>query len=340
MLNIFNKITKIFFITIAFFAVQNSLISAQVINPSNNQPATVELKISPENPTGGSAINLEISSYAINLDTAKITWFVDGVNKKDGVGIKSFSTQTKDTGQSTIIKVVVTTVDGISSEVSKEIIPAGVDLVIEPTSYVPAFYKSKPLFINEGSARVVAIPNIVVAGKKMDSKNLIFKWKKDGTYLIQDSGMGKNFVVVDGSVPIRDINVGVEVFDSSGNTLAQNSITITINKPAVIFYENSPLYGILYNTAIVNDYYLGLKQELKIIAKPFYFDVTDDTGADLSYDWSINGSPVTIAGRTNELLLKQNTTNLKGSASVTLNVNNTVRIFQFIKSAFNVSFGQ
>ncbi len=85
---------------------------------------------------------------------------------------------------------------------------------------------------------------------------------------------------------------------------------------------------------------MGTKEELKIVAKPYFFNTNTDTSADLDYAWNVNGDSVTLPGRKNELLLRQTDTSSKGSASVSLDINNAAKIFQYTKDNFDVNFGQ
>lgn len=218
--------------------------------------------------------------------------------------------------------------------------PSGtVDLVVEPTSYVPPFYKGEALFTTQGTAKIVALPDIVVNGQQADAKDLVFDWQQDGTNLISDSGMGKNSITVSGTVPIRDINISVTVLDLSGNVLAASSKILSANDPEVLVYENNPLYGILFNEAVTGNYYLGQRSELDLIAKPYFFNVSSDSGTDSTYKWFVNGNYVSASGQTNELILQQQNNNLSGTAAVSLTVNNNVKIFQYANMNFSVNFG-
>ncbi len=216
-----------------------------------------------------------------------------------------------------------------------------VDIIIEPISYTPSFYKGSPLFPKEGTVKLIAIPDVTINGTKASSKNLTFTWKKDGIVLGEDSGIGKNSLIIDNGISRnRNIGITVSISDSSGEALAENSKTVAFNSPKIIFYENSPLYGILYNRAVNFGYNLGTKEELKIVAKPYFFNTNTDTSADLDYAWNVNGDSVTLPGRKNELLLRQTDTSSKGSASVSLDINNAAKIFQYTKDNFDVNFGQ
>ena len=338
MVNLFQKTIKTLLCFVVVFSLHGSA-WAQSPSSLDNQLSDVSIQFSPLSPRAGDNVDLELSSYSIDLNTAKITWYVDGVAKADGLGIKTFTVIAKNSGQTTAIRAVVETTDGVSKEASTEITPAGVDIIVEPQSYTPPFYKGKPLFINQGTARVVAVPDVVVGGKKIDPKNLIFKWQKDGTILSSASGAGKDSLVVDGTIPVRDIDIGVSVFNSQGQQVASAEKILSAADPKILFYENNPLYGVLFNKSISGNYYLGQKEELTVVAKPFFFDLSSDSGSDASYKWSVNGNPVSAAGKTNELLLRQTTPNLKGTASISLSINNVVRIFQFADNNFSVSFG-
>jgi hypothetical protein len=107
-----------------------------------------------------------------------------------------------------------------------------------------------------------------------------------------------------------------------------------------LFYEDNPLYGILYNKAVTGSYYLGTKEELDIIAKPFSFSFLNDTPETASYTWYVNDNSVDSIGKANEMIFKQTAASLSGTASVSLNVRNTNKINQYASGEFNVAFGE
>ncbi len=327
------------FLVVLLFSATENAVQAQTASIFDSELIGLSITYSPTSPKAGDTVDLSLSAYSGNLNTAKITWYVDGIAKKEDVGAKTFDIQAKNNGEATEVRVTAESADGIVSDASTEIIPADLDLVIEPQSYTPPFYKGKALFANQGTVRLIALPNVFVAGKKASASSLTFRWQKDGTLLSDSSGRGANTLTVTGVVPIRDINITVSVFDDSGRQVAGASKILTTNDPKVLFYENSPLYGILYNKTVSDNYYLGGREELDIVAKPYFFDFAVDAGSDASYKWSVNGNAVPSSGKTNELLLKQTSPNLKGTATVSLSASNLVRIFQFADNSFNVAFG-
>ena len=174
---------------------------------------------------------------------------------------------------------------------------------------------------------------------KISNKDLNFKWTRDNNVLGDNSGKGQSSIIVSSIIPVRDINIQVEILDNLGNTMAINSKLITKNDPDILFYENSPLYGILYNKAIATSYYLGTKEELTIVAKPFSFSFLNDVAVEAIYKWYVNGVFVSPSAKTNELILRQTTAGTKGTASVLLDLKNINKINQYTTRGFNVEFG-
>lgn len=335
--------TKKFFIAIAFvgllFVSLFNTTKAQTVSTTNGQISNIDLSVSNKTPLPNQELTFTLSSYSINIDSATIRWSIDGVLKKEGVGIKTFNTQAGKSGEVITVKAEIATNDGRFFEQSITVNPGQVDLIIEADSYTPLLYKGRAYFSVQGKAKIIAIPDITQNGKKLETKDLNFKWKKDGVVLGSSSGTGKNTVIIEGSIPIRDIYITVEVLDSSKKLLATESIVIGPHKPTILFYEDSSLYGILSNKAVSNNYNIGNKEEIKIVAKPFFFDISGVNTNESKYKWSINGKSTTLSGPKNELILRQDGKTTNGTASVSLTIENQARIFQYATNSFNINFG-
>lgn len=336
-MSVFLKKTITFtLIFVAFFSIA-FVVSGQ--SSVSTSLASLNLDISPNSPRAGDSVTLTLSSDLLDLDSSRIIWYIDDTALK-GTASKSITIKAKSNGDITTIRAVVETADGITKEITGEISPGGVDLFTEPVAYSMPFYKGKPFFASQGSFRMVAIPDIMIDGEKIPSSKLIFKWSKDGSILGSNSGKGMDSLIVNGTIPSRDINIGVQILDNANNVLASNSKLVTLNNPKLLFYEDSPLYGVLYNKAIVGNYYLGTREELNIIAKPFSFSFSSDAPSEANYVWTSNGNYVSPNGRENELILRQTTTNLVGTASISVDLKNNKKINQFITGGFSIQFGQ
>lgn len=330
------KIIGTSLILIAFFSISNTVLAQESIS---NSISSINLNISPSSPRAGESAVLTVSSDSLDLNSSEILWYIDNVARNSVVG-RSITIKTKSSGEKTNVRVVVKTFDGITKELSREIIPFGVDLIIEPMSYNMPFYKGKPFFIKESVVKIIAAPDITINGIKVPAKNLNFKWSKDDYVLGSNSGRGQNSIIITSSVPVDDIHVGVEISDDDSNILAQTSKTVLLNEPKILFYEDSSIYGVLYNRAVNSGYFLGTKEELKIVAKPFSFSFLKDISEEANYAWYANGNSIAPVGKTNMILLRQTNSTTKSTASITLDLNNKNKLSQYVSDGFNLQFGQ
>ncbi len=209
-----------------------------------------------------------------------------------------------------------------------------VDLIIEPNTYIPPFYQGRPSFISEASAKVIAIPHIEIDGQKVSNGNLFFKWKVSGLFP-EDNAFGKDTVIVRSRIPVSDIKIGIEMLDANMKPIVSSEAKIKINQPSIFFYENSSLYGLLFNKAI-SSIDIGDREEIKIAALPFSFSDWNK----LTYDWSINGEKISTLS-SNEVILKRTADNAKGITQVSLTIKNPQKITQYTGiNRVSINFGK
>ncbi len=334
MLLFYKKIILSFFALLLTFSFVS--VSAQTTTLNNS----TGLDVTPQTPRIGDSVIIKAYSNSVDLNYQKITWYVDDKIRKEGLGEKEIMIKTQ-SGQTTKVKAVVTKTDGSKIELTTEITPSEIDLIIEPLSYKSPFYEGKPYFIDQGTFYATVVPNIKINNKKIESKDIFYKWTKDGTVLGKSSGLGQDSIRITGSVPIDDIHLGVEAYDNTTKKLlAKDSKTIEPEDPKVLFYEKNPIYGILYNKAISGSYYMGDRDELTISAEPFSFDFTKNTADNSSYSWEINNNSATSSKNKNELLVVQQENKIKGTANISVSILNTKRDFQEISGDFSLEFGK
>jgi hypothetical protein len=297
----------------------------------------LELSLVPENPEPGQLVKLSVASYTYDLDHSKITWLVDGVEKKTQFGLRDFNTNAGRNGQKTTIKVVVETPDG-PKEIEVFFIPSVVDLIYESMSYTPPFYKGRALNPNQGVVIVTALPQLIKdSGEKIPAQNIVYSWKKDGQVMQADSGVGKNSFILFGTIPIRDIIVAVSASSLDGNTIASKQINITNVSPKILFYEDSPIYGIMFNKAISGTVRM-FTDEFKVKSFPYFMTVGYSQSPDLKYTWDINGSTSENLDIDKGAMIFRQISAGAGAATVGLKIENTDRIFQFVSNNFIINF--
>lgn len=295
-----------------------------------------ELTLSPERPGPNESVTAKITSYVTDLNLADISWSINGANATSGKGMKSFNFKTGAPGAKTTIEVMVITRDGLPIVKNITIYPAKVDLIFEAQSYTPPFYKGRAYFPYQGAAKVVAIPDFFdQSGKKIPNEQLIFNWTEKDRQIKDFSGLGKNTFNFRGEFLTRTDDISVEVSSIDRKMLATAKISIPPISPKVVFYEDHPEYGILFNRALIQTINLD-KTEMRVAAVPYFFDGDLRDNSILRYDWNLNGIPT---NNNTDTLTVRNSEGGSGTALISLQLSNTTNIFQFADNSVSVNFG-
>lgn len=298
----------------------------------------ISLRMTPEFPGSFTAVRVTLDSLGVDLDRAKISWFLNEQISKTGIGEKNFNFKTDALGEASRLIVSVETLTGEKINTAATVIPAEANLVWEPVAYAPPFYRGKRLYTYESPIRVIAIPEIIENGRRLDPDELVFKWKENYKLIQSASGGGKDTITVRSSVPLKETVVSVEISTLDNAITAVGSITAEPGQPQVLFYENNPLYGILLNRALTSPFALAQK-EISVFAIPYFFGVQSAADPKLKYDWSLNGGPVTSTGAKNILTLRQESEQT-GTALLGLRIYNTSGLFQFGDGSVAIELGK
>lgn len=313
------------------------LLPTLVLGQGISSGGVLEMSLSPQNPEPFQEVKITINSYREDLSRARVTWFVDAVEKNTGLGLDEFSVPAGKNGTRTTVKAVVTPFGGEPIEISKSFTPSIVDLIYEARSYVPPFYKGRALNPSQGLVVVTAIPELIkTTGEKIDSRNIVYSWKKDGTPQPKSSGLSKNTLTFTGEIPVRDALIEVFVSSLDSTLSASKIIKITNEDPKIVFYENSPVYGLMTNRAIRSTVNM-LVDEFNTVAVPYFFSIGNIGSLDLEYIWKLDGQKVENQEQKNSLVFRQERSG-SGSAAISLDINNKIRLFQSQSSGFTISF--
>lgn len=315
-----------------------NMANAQTLQPLGGQTSNLAVRVSPQNPGPNQSVRINIESYATDLDRAEISWFLNNKPTEKNAGQKSFSFRTSQPGSLSSVLIVVRTPDGEVLQHVINIRPATVDLLWEAESYTPPFYRGKALYPYQGTVRVVAVPNIVTEnGGTLNPKNLVYNWKVDGNPVTSVSGYGKNFISFIGSIPLKPTTVSVEVSSMDQTYVAEGKTVLSPVQPGVVFYEDDPLAGILYNKALTRNVPLA-NEEIKIAAIPYFVGVSKRDADNLKYDWQINNQSILDSSDQSSLAFRQEK-GTAGSSAISLQVSNSAKIFQFAQNSLLLSFG-
>lgn len=301
--------------------------------PGISDPVT--FSVIPEFPKPNQTVYISAQSYSTDLDKAVFKWRVDGKAYAEGVGLREISVKTGKTGTLTAVTVEVSTADFGVIRNDLAFRPADVTLLWQSDTYVPPFYEGKALHSFNGSFKVTAIPEFFDAtGKRISPKDLVYTWKKNGQVQGDASGFGKDSFVGSQTSYLREgEEISVEVSSPKESLAGTASVTLAPRVPEIVFYENSPLYGAVYEKALSGSFDL-LSEEITLQAEPFYVSVTDRRGGFLSFDWKMNGADVPAFKDKSEIVLRKSGTG--GQSAISLVVQHRARLLQGARSALTI----
>ncbi|MDO8510420.1 MAG: hypothetical protein Q7S15_02240, partial [bacterium] len=279
---------------------------------------SISLTVTPEASRAFEEVSAGLVSYSTDLNRADITWILDGKQQKREVGATRFQFRAGKIGSTSKLRVVIRTIEGAVVEKLLSVRPADVDLIVEANSYVPPFYKGKALFPYLGLATIVAMPSLSDSkGAPIPAKNLVYKWKKNDKVETIASGFGKSTFVVKGTYILKPITIEVEVGTLDESVKAKGKVTLTAQAPTIVFYEKHPLYGVIYEKALVNQITLG-GDEITLAPSPYYFSAQSAGDLALNYSWFMNNKTVEAPNRSTITLRKPS---IAGSSQVSLRLN-------------------
>jgi hypothetical protein len=322
------------FLPLCLFLVSFSSAHAQVPMSLDG----IDITVTPQNPAPGEDVDITIQDYLIDITSASITWLIDGKKVAGGIGVNEIHMTAPALGGENTLAILINTPDGKEIEKSLTIKSGSVDLVTESDGYAPPLYGGKPDFAYENSLKITAMPHLAdSSGKEIDPRTLVYTWKQDGSSLQSQSGYGKQSITIIGTVIPRPIDVSVIVSTSDGAETAAGNLTLESGSPSVVFYEDDPLYGVLYNAALGANVRTS-NQEMTLLAVPYSFTVPSLSANDLDYAWTINGSDETDLTKNRSVTLRIGDTSSTGSYPVQLQLQNMKEILQGATNAITVMF--
>lgn len=207
-----------------------------------------------------------------------------------------------------------------------------VDLIWEARTFTPAFFEGLPLWSNESSITFTAIPHLT----NISGNELIYRWSKNKTVLGSMSGVGKNSLTIKDTILSQPIEITIDLFINNGsNPLGTATISITPTNPKLLIFENSPLYGILLNKSIRNEFTIK-EDEVTLSAVPLFSTVSKRTAGAFEYTWLTNSGE----RRLGDSVTYRAPEGGSGSASIMVRANNSKIIAQPKNVSFLIKFNE
>lgn len=300
--------------------------------------AAAEIVTRPQSPGSFSPVEFEVQDFATDITHATITWTLNGKTVSQGIGDTKFSTRTGASGTPLVVTAKVSGIEGLEESRSITLRPADVDLIWQANTTVPTFYRGKALLSPEASAKVVAIPHVVVGGKEVAPEKLLYTWTVDDKLVQAASGFGKSSMIATHNVLEENMTVSVHIETLDGTNAGDNSVVIPVVTPEIHFYEEGPLKGTLLNSALDNGAVLSAG-EGTIRAVPYFFSTASVRGSTIQLDWSVDGESTPLSAQAPYLITIRTEKGRTGESTLSFRMQDTAHLLQNAHSSFSVQFG-
>lgn len=282
----------------------------------------------PRNPKPFTPVKATLVSYIFNVNTAMITWTVNGKVALKGIGEKKLTIQTSDVGNKIPVHVSAVTADNVATELDLVITPESVDILYEtPESYTPLFYEGRSLPGEGALVKFVAMPNVSENDIHLPPSSLSYSWYVNGELVDSASGIGKQSAMLSLDLLSNFTTIKVTVFGPHGTT-AENSVDIYPHDVMPLLYGFDDILGINHITLLGKR--IEKTKDFTLALEPYYLSTNGSVGDEAFYNWTLDGLPTTPLG--GRLLSLRPKANSFGSRNLSIEVGNTNRKLQKIST--------
>ena len=288
----------------------------------------IAIEAQPTYPQPGEVTTFTLNDYGGNYYGATLEWYKDGVLIDGTNNQRNITVVAPPVGEKTTISLTLKLSTGGSTTLKKVLAPVYVDVIVEPQTHVPGFYKGRALPSAGSTVNLTALLN----NGAMMGNRFVYTWRINEEVLEGGPLFGRNKISF--VTPLdRELNVSVQVTTQAGDVIASRSTYISSATPALYFYELNTLYGV-ETRAIKNDFTM-IGNAATIKAEPYYLDSNVFNRPEI-FEWRINSQKVSN-GNNDPYTLTLEKTGQPGRAEVNLHVRSTVELLQGARGGFNIS---
>lgn len=295
----------------------------------------VSVDFTPNVPGPNEIVDVYATSYMFDMDKSTVSWYLNGSLLKKGLGLRNISFRTGGLGEKSVLRLSVLKPSGSTFEETFNIIPAEIDIMVEPLTYTPPFYKGRSVATFQSPVKLVAIPSFVdSSGKKIPDSNVVYNWNINGKVVQGKSGAGKNTYVHQTDIVSRPIEVILTASPVNSDQKAKITKVIDFVQPKILVYEKNPIFGTIFERNVNSNFVLN-RQEIVFAAVPMFFDL-DSIKSD--YKWVVNGKEFKDTLGPNITFRRVNSD--PGIANVSVSIRDIEKILQAANVSFSMSFNE
>lgn len=282
------------------------------------------IEINPPFPQPGDSIKATINDYSGYINGAIIKWYLNDEEIENSLNQRQVNLVIGFNTNKQTLKAVIIRPNNTQQIHQKIITPAYLDIIIEPQTRVPSFYKGRPLPSIGSTINATAL----IASDGFKDPDLIYNWKVNNKVIGGGSLRGQNQVSF--VTPLgKDVVVSVEVSELDGHIIASRSVILMLVEPEIKFYEVNPLFGIKEKT--IADQVRLLGKGLTIKAEPYYLDINVYNNPAIN-KWDFSG------GNYEKTNSNPYEVTVSRAGNLSFHVRDTKQVLQGAESAINISF--
>jgi hypothetical protein len=302
-------------------------VSAQADLSFGNSEIKIDLE--PAFPEPNSSFRASLNDYAFPMQVTSISWRVDGETLPDNSNQRTLSLVAKEAGESTSIEALIKIAGGSDVLVRKIVSPINVDIIVEPQTKTPAFYKGRALPSVGSTVNLTALLN----GIRIPDAGFIYTWKVNSQVVNGGSVIGNNRSSI--TIPLGQlVIISVDIKKTDGTLVVSKAVEIPSVTPTFYFYELSTLYG-LNNIALKEVNFIG--DVITVRAEPYYLDInTFNRPGHL--EWKVDGMINNSSTANPYEITLARTGVFTGRSMVDIHVRNLEQLLQGAKGEFQVNF--
>ncbi len=297
----------------------------------------LKIELIPPYPRPGEKVIARISGFETDLPNDSIEWSLNGDVVARGAGQTTLSLVAPRAGDTMYILARARETTGREYSAGYPLTPGTVELIWESDTYTPPFFEGKALQTAGSKIRLTALPSISISGEdQIPPSAFMYTWRQGNKVMTALSGIGRQTVTVTNKNLIGPLDITVTVTDPKDSRIGgTGKLSLDVVQPKIVFYEDHPLMGIRYDTALpVTTTLHG--EEVQIIAEPFYFTAARRSADDLQYSWLINGTESKDLSNTGSAIVLRGATNAKAAANIDVRVRNKTQYMQSARQAISV----
>jgi hypothetical protein len=287
----------------------------------------LSIAIEPTLPQPQSVFTVSLNDYAGGAFGSEIFWFYNDVPITGSQNARAITLQAGSAGSTGVIKAVLTTPNGTRETLTATIKPLYLDIILEPQTHIPSFYKGRALPSADSTVNATAF----LSGDTILTNDYLYTWRLNNSVLQGGAlrgGKRVSFTMPQDSSSILSLTVTT----LDGTTLAKRTIAIPVVAPRLVFYEVNTLYGVMERS--IKSPFSLFGNSMTVRAEPYYLDSAVFNAPNIA-EWKVDATNVPPNRNPYEITLER--AEAGGSAQITFRIQSTIKLLQGTKDTFTMN---